>query len=812
MLSDCRYALRNLRKDRRFSFVAILTLSLGIGSSTVIFSLIDCVLLRPFPYQNVSRLATFHIHFPGSSSGDDRYLFAAPELLAFQQQNHVFEDLIGLAGANILYAGTDGPQRWGGGLITPNAFAILGVKPLIGRPIGVGDGEPSSPPVFVMSYSLWVRQFNRNPKILGTTFILNGEPKTLVAVMPPRFHFGGSYEIWVPTTLTGNASAQSFERGPWFWPIGVLKSSASIKGATTDLNLIARSISKIYPAGYLKEFGVSAESLTQYFVGDVRNLLLTLAAAVILLLLIACINVANLLLLRSTARAKEIAIRASIGASRTQLIRQLVIESLLLGIAGCTVGSWIAYFGLNAVVTFVPSGTFPSEVAIRLSPEALFFALIITLLCTLLAGLSPLVHTLGGDLRLRLTSSGRGTDTDISAGRLRSILVIGEVALSIVALAGTGLMARTMIALQRVDVGIDPSNVLTLRLHHSKSYDSPVQKNTFYRRILDRLESIPGISSAAESISAPPYSNGLTDVAVSGKAAVRASNAVSELCSENYFSLLKIPLLAGRAFSKADVDSARQIVVVNRAFAHSIFPAENPIGRKIKFPVWDANYADWPHGVYFEIIGVVGDTKNKGLREPTMPQVFLPYTITATGLADDRVIMLKSIGNAEVILPTIQHVIHELDPGVAITDIDTIEEFLREDSAQPRLGLTIIAVFAAVGLSFVAIGIFSVMAYTVSLRMHEIGVRVALGAQQNQISRMVLSKGFKLIGAGIFIGLSASFALTRFITSQIWGVSATDPWTYCAVSAVIIVVGFAACAIPARRAAAVDPLVALHYE
>jgi predicted permease len=613
--------------------------------------------------------------------------------------------------------------------------------------------------------------------------------------------------------LSADHPAESLERGPWFELIGVLRSDANIKSATADLNVVAHSISKIYPGGYLREFSAVVESFTDYEIGDVRGLLLTLVAAVTMLLLIACSNVANLLLARSTARAGEIAIRSSIGASRARLFQQLLVECLILALVGCFLGCCSAYFGLKGVVAAIPADTIPAEVAIRLSPFTLCLALAITVVCTVLAGLSPLLHTVDGDLSLRLTGSGKGARGDMRGGRLRAGLVVGEVALSILLLAGSGLMIRTLIALKNVSLGLDPNNVLSGRLYHSKRYDSAEQKYAFYRNVLDRVQEIPGIQSVAVSISVPPYSTGLTDVAMPSENITESVNAMSELCSEDYFRVLAIPLLAGRLFSRADVDAARHLVVINQSLARSVFPKEDPIGRRLKFPSWEVNYADWPRAAFFEIIGVVADSKNKGLRDPSMPQIYLPYTITATGLGDDRVIIAKARSNADSILPLVEHTIHDLDPAVAITDTGTIEAFMQEDAyAQPRLGLITMSAFAVVGVVLVAIGIFSVMAYTVSLQTHEIGIRMALGAQQFQISRMILNKGLRLIISGIIIGIGASFALTRLLASQIWGVSPADPVTFASALLLIVAVGLAACLLPARRASQVDPLVALRYE
>lgn len=811
---DFRFALRNLRKDRRFALIAIFTLAFGIGAATAIFSVVDSVLLQPFPYKNVGRLATFHIHFGGSADELDRYYFAAPEFLEFKKQNTVFEDMIGLASTNILYTGGEGTRRFAGGLVTSNAFEILGVKPLLGRPITPHDGNPGFPPVFVMSYPLWVKEFNRDPKILGTTFILNGELRTLVAIMPKRFRLGESCEIWIPVTLEKTATPPlSLEQGPWFWPVGVLKPGVGVRSAAADLDVIARRLEKIYPGGYLRQFNVLTETFTDYYVGDARRLLFALMAAVALLLLIACSNVANLLLSCSTVREKEMAIRASVGASRSRLIRQLLVECFVLAAAASGVGCVFAYFGLKAVVYAIPPDIIPSEIVITLSRAALGFALGSTLLTTLLCGLAPAIHVVSADLYLRVVGGSKGSGSNFRHGKLRSCLVIAEVALSFVLLIASGLMMRTLFVLEGLKLGFDPANVLYAQLHRTKNYDSPQQKRLFYRAVLDRVEAIPAVRFATASVTVPPYSTGLTDVTVLGREKAESSYAASELCSEDYLRALGIPLLRGRFFSKTDVDSVQHLVVINQTFARSLFGTQDPIGQKVRFPSWEINYSDWPRGAYFEIIGVVADFKNKNLREPTMSQIYFPYTISATGLSNDRLIVVKTASNPDSTLTSIRQAIHQLDSEVVLIDPGTLVNLLRNDFySGPRFGLMIVSAFGATGLALVLIGIFSVMAYTVSLRTHEIGIRAALGAQRGDILKMLLKNGLALITAGTVIGLLVSLAVTRFLSSQIWGVSPTDAWTFTTVVTLVTGTGLAAALIPARRAAAVDPIVALRYE
>ncbi len=813
-LQDLRYALRTLRKSPGFTLIAVLTLALGIGATTAIFSAVDCILIKTFPYKNADRLAAFYLHFPHEAGANDRYNFYPQEFLAFKQQNHVFVNLIGLAGENLLYTGNQGPRRIAGGFVTSDTFETLGVQPLLGRPVAIRDGDPDSPPVFVMSYAFWSREFNRDAGILGKTFLLNDQPRTLVAIMPPRFTFGEFCEIWIPVTVEKQSyTTAALSQGPWFEAFGVLKSGTTTQSAASDLDLIATPLSKIYPGAYLTNFKVGVKTLKGSWTETVRPLLLTLGAAAVMLLLIGCANVANLLLSRATTRDKEIAIRASMGASRVRLIRQLFLETALLALVGAALGSWLAYFALQMIAAIVPAGTLPGEVVIHLNAPAMCFAIGVAALSTFLCGFAPLIYLTRGSLYARAAGHDKGVITSAKGTFLRSGFVVSEIALSIVLLVGTGLMVRTMLALQHVSLGFNPAGVLTARFSHSQRYETAEQKNLFIRNVLERLEALPGVQSATESIRVPTDAVGLTSVLVHGSPGTPSLNAVTELCSEHYFQTLRTPLLSGRFFSRAEVDSASHLVIVNHALASRFFPNGNPLGRKVDLPNWELNYSDWPRGASFEIIGVVADAKNKDLREPSLPQVYLPYTMTATGLNDDRGIMVKTSRNSAGMLPIVRQAIQEVDPTVAVTDMATLQDFLETDFyAQPRFGIATSGTFATIGLMLVAVGIFSTMAYHVAMRTREIGIRMALGAHPHAIRGMILSKGTTLIGAGIVLGLAASYGLTRFLTSQIWGIAPNDPWTLASVVGVVTASGLAACYLPARRATKVDPLVALRYE
>jgi putative ABC transport system permease protein len=809
-LRDIRFALRSLRKDPHFTFAAIVALGLGIGATTVIFSVIDSVLLRPFSYKNADRLTTVYEHF--LSGALDRPWLEPEEVVDFKEQNHSFEDMIGFGALEVFYSGREATQWLVGGWVTPNTFDFLGVKPLLGRPIGPADGNPSAPPVFLMSYRMWEKEFNRDPKMVGAVFSLNGQPRTLVAIMPKRFLFF-DVDIWIPLNLSRDTALIGANNIPaHFGVLGRLKKGISLRAAAADLDVIAQRFVKRHPGGnYPEPFTILTKSLTDSAVGPFRAMLFALTAAVTMLLLIACSNVANLLLARATVREREIAVRAALGAGRGRLISQLLVESFLLAMGGCITGCVLAYFGLKEVIAIIPPDTIPSEVVITLNRAALLFALGLTILTTLLCGLVPAVHAVGGDLHTRLIGSSKGVNKGFRHGRFRAGLVIAEVAFSIVLLIGSGLMIRSLIALHHVDLGFNAVNVLDLRVTSPPGrYDTAEQKKLFFQKILGRVTAIPGVITAGvHCCAAPPLAKPFSLLDVPGKTYAEASYVQFELCSEGYFQTLNIPLKRGRLFSEGDMDSARRVAVINQSTARSYFSGEDPIGQRIKFSSFDP-LPGYPHNAYFEIVGIVGDAKNSGLRDPVKPEAYIPYPSVEAG---NRSILVKTAVDPLSLLPTLRREILATDPNVALINVETLESFLKRTSyAQPQFGLFTLGTFAGIGLLLVVIGVFSVMAYTVSLQRHEIGIRMALGAQHGDVLRMVLKKGLGLVTAGIVIGVLASLGLTRFLASQIWGVSVTDPWTFAAVTALILAVGLIASFLPARNAARVDPLITLRYE
>jgi len=589
-----------------------------------------------------------------------------------------------------------------------------------------------------------------------------------------------------------------------------------VQAAGADLDAIAHRLQKANPSGIFPEnFAIVPETLLDSLIGGFKKTLYALLAAVLLLLLIACSNVANLLLARATAREKEIAMRTTLGATRGRLIRQLLVESFVLAAAACAIGCLLAYFGLRVVVSLIPAGTLPEETVIRMNAPVLFLALGVTILTTFVCGLAPALHVVRGNLQPRLTGSTKGTGGSFRHGKLRASLVVSEVALSMLLLIGAGLLMRSFLVLTRVDLGFNPKNVFYFRLDptiYAQDADRRARLNALTRQLLDRLQTLPGVTSASECIQEPPLKYDWSDTIIPGRPHTERWETRFESVSEGYFQTLGLPLLRGRFLSEDDLTAARYVMVVNQAFARQYFPNEDAIGHKIKLEILDRPFLGTPHDIYFEIVGIVADYKTRGYDNPswqTYPEVFFPYSIQSFSW---RTFMARTTVDPNSFLKMIGQEVKALDPSAQIAASGTLEASLHEFYRGPQFALVVLGALAVIGLLLVVIGIFSVMAYTVSLRTHEIGVRVALGAQQSNILRLVLINGFRLVAAGILIGLLASYVLTRFLASQISGVSATDPWTFAAVVTVVVSVGLGACLFPARSASSVDPLVALRYE
>lgn len=805
---DFRIGLRSLRRDARLAFLAVFTLALGIGATTIVFSILDNVLLQPFPYKNAGRLAKIYEHF--SSGLIDRDAFPPEEFSAFNQQSHSFQDMIAVGSLEVLYTAPEGTQQAWGAWVSPEIFDALGIKPLLGRSFTHEDGEPAAPPVFAISHRLWTDQFGGDSSVLGKAITLNSARRTLVAVLPPRFRIF-DLDIWMPlnvrstTNVLGGANVRAH-----FGMLGHLKPGVSLQSAATELDGILQRYEKDHPQNYPERITILLKSFTDSQVGDSRGLLLALMGAVTLLLLIACSNVGNLLLARATVREKDIALRAALGAGRARLIRQLLVESLLLASAGCIGGCALAYAGLRGVVALIPADALPSEIVIGLNPAVISFSVLIACCTTLLCGLAPVIRAARPDLLRCIAGSSKGASAGSRHGRFRDGLVVAEIALSIVLLAGSGLMMRSILALRHVELGFNPDRLLWMRVAlPAGHYDSADGKKEVFEKILAQLAAIPGVTAAAETYAPPSCCTGPSVLAISGKDHPGTWYVRYEPISADYFKTIEIPLLRGRSLSQDEIASARRVAVINQAMVRTYFAEEDPIGQRLELASFDVA-PDYPHNAWFEIVGVVADAKNVDLKSPAMPEAYIPYTSFGR---TNRSLLVRTAGDPMALLPEIRRAIWSIEPAAALPRSEAIEHFLSENwYAQPFFGLIVIGAFAGIGLALVVIGLFSLMGYTVALQTHEIGVRMALGAKRSRMLSMILLKGLRLIFTGMVLGVLASFVLIHLVAGEFWGVSPTDPLVFCAAGALLMGAALAACILPARRAMQVDPLIAIRYE
>jgi putative ABC transport system permease protein len=806
---DLRYSARMLLKKPGFTAVAVLTLALGIGASTAMFSVIDNVLLEPFPYKDANKIVAMEIHdtsdiHPGGRSG-----YIGPEFLDYEEQSDVFQEVMGSGFEDVIYTSAQGAQQFDGCPVTPNLFDFLGVPAMVGRTPGPADVKPGAPPVFVMSYKTWVKSFGQDPSIVGRTFVLNNVPTTLVGIMPPRFTKMNA-DVWRPAAMdrADPQVAQNFFRFQ-----GRLKPGITPRQAEAELNGIAQRLAQVYPKNYPKQFTVQIIPWAESVVGEFGTTLFTLAGAVGLLLLIACSNVANMLLAQASAREKEMAIRSAMGASRWRIVRQLLVESFLLALGGGAVGCVFAYGGIKGIVAAMPVGAIPNEAVIRLNLPVLAFTLGVAVLTALLFGLVPALQTAKRNIVEPLKDSGMGVSGGFRRGKFRSVLVVVEVALSLVLLAGAGALMHTFVKMVDANLGIDPSHLLFARLPFPKGqYETAASKQQFFSALLQRLEASPGVVAAAATTSVPPFGgiNGTIDIP--DKVHSDDWKAISTLCSEGYFQVLGVRLLHGRLLSQVEVNDGRKVAVVNQTLVTKFFGQEDPIGREVKLNALATSPQDPVADPTFEIVGVVSDVKNQGIQDPTMPEVFVPYTVTG---AYFRAVLVRTTRDPGLFVNPLRDAIWSVDRNMAVAQTSTgsLEGFLKEFSyAVPRFSFILLGIFAGVGLVLVGLGVYSVTAYAVSRQTHEIGIRMALGAGRMDVLRMVMWMGLQLVGLGVGVGLLGSLGVGRAIASQLTGVSPHDPLTLGGVAAVLIVVGCAACYFPALRATRVDPMIALRYE
>ena len=798
---DLRHAIRTLWKSRAFAAVSIATLGLGIGAATAIFSVIDNVLLAPFPYQGAGRLVFPLIHGAQQSQDDGRQGYTPSEVLEFAENNRVFDGTTAAEEEMVLYKHGEGTDQLDGADVTPGTFEFFGVPALRGRGLEPSDYEPGAAPVFVLRYKTWKQRFNGDLSILNRTFVLNGTPRTLVGIMPPRFAWYDA-DLYIPVKLMRGAQAGGAGFPDWFF-VGRLKPGVSNPQAQADLTVIAKRMATIQPTDYPAQFSVQIRHLGDSVIGRFQETLYTVLAAVGLLLLIACSNVANLMLARATTREKEFALRAALGAKRARLFRLLMIESLALAMAGAALGVLVAGTGLKSLVAAMPEDLIPAETVIQLNAPVLIFTLAIAVLTALIFGLAPAVQSSRHDLNDSLRDSGKGVSDGFRGRWLRDAVVVGEVALSLTLLMGAGLLMRSFVALREVKLGLRADHVFqTMVVLPAERYKTAGQGARFFQPLLVRLKALPGVVDAAVSSALPPYNFAESKVEISGTTHAGDWLTMFQHVSEEYFRTLRIELRKGRTFSETEVNDSRKVAVVNEAFVRKYLANQNAIGRHVRL----ANL----EGIAFEIIGVVGDVTNRGLQAPVEPEVWVPYTADGSG---PRALFVRTARDPGTMLDVVRKQVWAADSGAALALPGALQDRVgRLLYAGPRLGFVLMTVFGGVGLILVTVGVYSVLAYSTARKTHEIGIRLALGAKRADVLEMVVGTGLRLVLVGVVVGIAVSSILGRAMGTQLVGVTAYDPVTLAATTLLLTIAAAIACWIPARRAARVDPMVSLRYQ
>ncbi len=797
---DVRFGLRTIRKDRGFFLTAVLALALGIGSTTAIFSVVYNVLLEPFPYRDGQHLFCPEIREIGTSRINNG--MTIPEFLDFRQQSRVFADSMGVTEESVLLKESGQLKEFDADRVTGDAFQLLGMPALIGRGLLPRDAEPGAPPVFVLNYRVWKQDLNSDPNLIGKTFNLDGTPTTLVGVMPPRFSFWDG-NLWRPLPL------DPADKEHHIVMYGHLRPGLTARAAAAEVMPMVTRLAKVYPNQFPKRFHVELTNLIDETVFGYKETIYMLVGAVGLLLLIACANVSNLLLARATGREKELAIRISLGSGRVRVIRQLLVESVLLALAGAAVGCLFAWAGLRGLMALVPMWTFPDEAVVAENVPVLLATIAVAMLTGILFGLAPALTASRRDVNETLKAGNRG-NSGFRRGRLRNLLIVSEVALSLLLLTSSGLLMRSFVLQRQVDIGIRSDHLLTTRINlPARQYNSTASQARFLRELLRQMEAHPGVISAGVATELPPYSGLNTDFDIAGVTHSEHWTGHLAACSWRFLPTLGARLLAGRFLTESDENGKRHVVVINHVMASKYFGRRNPIGQHLQLTALKTA-AEPIANPWFEIIGVVSDIKNEGTRKDVLPEAYLPYSVEGFG---GYSIFLRTVGSPEALVPALTTAVLAMDRTVIPQMTWTMDRLLDlSEYSRPRFFMILLAVFAMVGLSLVSVGVYSVISYTVSQQRHEIGIRMALGATAAIIRSHVVGASLRFVFIGAVLGVLLTLLLSRVLASQIWGVSWYDPFTLGTVLLLLVVVGLAAAYLPSIRAARVDPAICLRNE
>ncbi len=812
LFKDIRYGARALWRRPGFTAVAVITLALGIGANTAIFSVVNATLLRPLPFKDPERVVMLWGFLPKMAQTTDKLPASAGNFVALRDQNHSFENFSAFRSWGWQLTGGGEPELLRGARVSFDFFQAVGVNPMLGRPFTAEEDMPNRAPVAIISYGLWQRHFGGDQNVIGKTLSLTGQTVMVVGVMARGFQFPGGAnmipglqfalqnDIWMPLAFTDEEKRQQGNLNLAL--IGRLKPGVSAGQAESEL----RALEQDLPLGKIG-YTINALPLQQQMVGKIRKLLLVLLATVALVLLIACANIANLLLARASSRQKEIAIRAAMGAGRIRLIRQLLTESLLLSLGGGALGFLLAVWGSSLLVALIPEDV-PRVHEVSVDGRMLGFTLLVSFVTGVVFGLAPALQASRLDLNASLKEGMRGTTAGLRQNRLRSLLVVSEVAMALVLLVSAALLIKSFVRLLEVKPGFNPANVLTMDIQlpdlPPSRYAKDEEQTAFFQRLMDRIKALPGVDGASGVVTLPlTGAFESTDLILAGQESLpnaQRPEADYTTVTPDFFRTMQIPLLQGRQFTTQDTKGTPGVIIINDILARRCWPGEDPIGKH-----FTVGFEKTPR----EIVGVVASIKQTTLAAAGRPAMYMPHLQSPSS---GMTVLVRTSGAPMAMAAAVREQVWAIDKNVPVTHVQTMDQVFGDSVAQPRFSMLVVGLFAALALVLASVGIYGVMAYSVSRRAHEIGVRMALGARTGQVLKLVLKEGMTLTLMGIAVGLFGAFALTRLMATLLFGVTAKDPSTFISVATLLAAVALVACYIPARRATKVDPLVALRYE
>jgi putative ABC transport system permease protein len=811
---DLRYGARMLLKNPGVTAVAVITLALGIGANTAIFSVVNAVMLRPLPYKDPDRLVSLWSNVPEHG----RWRTTPANFFDWKKQNTVFEEMAAFNASTMTLTGDGEPEQMMGSIVSSGYFSVVGAQPTLGRAFLPEEYEPGKNFVVILGHAFWQRRYGGDPRIINKAITLNGRPFTVTGVMPSGFYpawpttsgrlaFDENHQqFWLPMAFSAQWTAN--RTAHVLGVIGRLKPGIALEQAQTEMNTIGARLENEYAAD--RGEGIIVNPFTNEVVGDVKPALLTLFGAVGLVLLIACANIAGLLLAQYAARSKEIAIRAALGAGRSRLVRQFFLEALLLSLLGSTAGIALARCGIDVLVKIVPQ-QIPRLSQTELDLRVLSFTLLLSFVTCLVFALVPAWHAAKPDLQTTLEQSGRTSAPGADRRRFRQSLVVFQVAVAVVLVISAGLLMKSFWRLREVDPGFMPDRVVTMSLTLPPQYHEPSRINGFYSQLIERLSGLPGVVAAAIAYDHPLQANWVDSFMIEGRPAPETGKSPSANCnpvSWDYFRTVGTQIISGRQFNAQDDQDHPGVVIVNEAFVRRFFPHEQALGHRLQLRQL-AKLLEKQRLISFEIVGVARDVKSSGLNVESEPTYYVP---APQAPLQDMTILVRTQNDPMTLVPALRSAVWSIDPNQPITDIATMEKIVADSLAQPRLNMLLMILFGALALILSAVGIYGLLSYAVTQRTQELGIRIALGAQLSNVLKLVIKQGMTLAVIGEAIGLAGAFALTRLIRTLLFGVTPTDATTFILVSGVLLSVALLACYFPARRATKVDPLVALQYE